>query len=79
MISALVEGILIVGLESKNIELLKKGKPFRLDLVKMPPHNETVPIKQVVVFFGDTPEDLLEQLSPMIGPDTQIRDYRKDS
>lgn len=62
--------LILVGLEEKNIEKLREGKPFHHHM------NEVGSPFQLVIYYGKTYDDLLNIASDMTGPDTQIVDNR---
>ena len=54
------------GLSERNIELLKAGKPIKIDLKEM------VGIEgSAIIFYGKTEKEMLRALKPYIGPETK--------
>ena len=48
------DGVLIIGLSEKNVQLLREGKPIlKLDVPGMP---------KFVITYGETEQDILDEL-----------------
>jgi hypothetical protein len=58
--------VLILGLSQRNIELLQQGRPIHKD------GSEAGLDSDVLILYGKTDEDLVRELTPLIGPDTRI-------
>lgn len=58
--------LLGLGLSKENVEMLKKGNPIHVNLNEMG-------IKDVdmLIFYGETEEDMQRDLAEFIGPDTK--------
>lgn len=59
------------GLSEKNIKLLKQGKPIKIDLTTLGlPGKE---VKDVLIFYGKTENDMQKDMADLIGPNTLFR------
>jgi len=75
-----------IGLSEKNVELLKEGKPINIELDEMISpgggiqHTELTDLKQSVVFYGTTEEEMAKDLKDVISSDTLVHrfDDRQD-
>lgn len=75
-----------IGLSERNVELLKEGKPIKIDLAEMISpgggikHTELTDLKHVVVFYGTTEEEMAKDLKAAITSDTLVHrfDDRQD-
>lgn len=57
-----------LGLSAHNFKRLKAGQPIFIDGAK-----EGLPFAgEIVIFYGRSEHDMLEDLSRHIGPDTQV-------
>jgi len=61
--------ILGLGISNKNVKLLKKDRPILVDFKEI---NLMEKIDKVLLFYGDTEEDIFEQLKDMIDASTVI-------
>lgn len=58
--------VLLLGLSSINIQLIKAGAPILIEL-------EELGLKgKVVIFHGHTEQDIMRLVSDLIGPDTVL-------
>lgn len=53
------------GLSEVNIQKLKEGKPISINLGEM-----GFPGVSVMIFYGETEEQMQRDMEPFIGPDT---------
>jgi len=75
-----------IGLSERNVELLKEGKPIKIDLDEMISpgggikHGELTDLKHIVVFYGTTEEEMAKDLKDSISSDTLVHrfDDRQD-
>lgn len=58
----------ILGIVEGNVERLKKGMPIRVHLKDM-----GLPDIDVIVAYGKEEGDLVAQLMPFMGPNTEVR------
>ena len=54
-----------LGLSEMNIQRLKEGKPIL---------NKNVPGYHIMIFYGETEEDMQRELQAFIGPNTQVKE-----
>lgn len=62
--------LIIVGLEEKNLEKLRAGQPFHHHM-----HEIGAPF-ELMIYWGQTYDDLVAIMRDNVGPDTQIIDHR---
>lgn len=61
---------LVLGLEEGNVERLRAGKPIHI-------HADDLGfVGEIVILLGKDSNALSEMLSPLIGPNTDVRDER---
>lgn len=60
------------GIDARNVELLKQGKPIIIDLAEMGGKGE------VMLFYGETTGDLIETIQPFVGAKTEVKDMLED-
>jgi hypothetical protein len=60
--------VLGLGLSAQNVKRLKAGQPIRID----GPASGLPFAGEILIFYGRTEHDMLEELSQHIGPDTQV-------
>jgi len=63
--------VIVIGLEEKNIEKLKRGEPFHQyleDKIGIP--------HDIVIFYGKDMEALEKITKDMTGPNTIVKDHR---
>ena len=71
--------LIILGLERGNIDRLEQGRPMSISAESHP----GFPIEnvQIVIMFGETPRDLVDQVKPFINEQTKVvavpRDHDK--
>ena len=53
------------GLSEENIKALKEGKPISIDMSEM-----GIKDTRVMIFYGETEEDMEKELSSFINPET---------
>jgi hypothetical protein len=70
-IIARMDKVIIIGLEEKNIERLKKGEPFHQHLED----KLGIPY-DLLIFYGKTMDDLEKAAAEMSGPETIVMDHR---
>jgi hypothetical protein len=61
--------LIVLGVARENIERLVQGQPIRVDAAHHPGFPEKL---RVVIFFGETRDDLAKALEPFIGADTKV-------
>jgi hypothetical protein len=64
--------MIVVGIEERNVELMREGNPMHIELkdkIGLP--------YTLVVFYGRTMNDLVEIAGTFTGPETAVRDTRK--
>lgn len=59
---------LLFGISKRNVQLLKQGKPIRVDLREMGVD------ALMVIFYSETEEGLVTAVTPMITKDTKIHE-----
>jgi hypothetical protein len=59
---------LILGVTRGNVDRMVAGKPIRVDLREM----EVTADGNILIFFGETEQDLKDQLAEFIGPETKV-------
>jgi len=62
--------LIVLGLERGNIERLEEGKPIQINAVTHP--GFPLANVEIMIFFGETPRDLLNQVKPMITDETKV-------
>lgn len=74
MIKARAGNVVILGLEARNVELLKEGKPMYIKLAEL-----GLPDIVVAIVYGDTHQDIVAQIEattglkvPVIDPVNQL-------
>ena len=68
MIKARAGEHVFFGLSERNLELLRQGKPIKVDL------GDLGLAGCVVIFYGETEEKMREDLIDMVGPNTVYLD-----
>lgn len=63
--------LIIVGIEAANVAKLKAGQPFHQDLGDL----LGLPY-QLVIYYGETMDDLTRTARELSGPDTVVSDHR---
>lgn len=63
--------MILLGLEEGNVDRLRKGMPIHIHA------DELGFAGEIVIILGKDVTDLTEQLAPLIGPETSVRDYRE--
>ena len=62
--------LILLGLEEGNVDRLRNGKPIHI-------HADDLGFAgEIVIILGKDADHLAEQLAPMIGPSTDVRDER---
>lgn len=66
--------LVVLGITEGNVMRLREGKPIHI-------HGEEVnlPGFEIWIALGKDEETLAEQFKPLIGPETAVRDHRKDA
>jgi|GEM_PF-2063056 len=59
--------LLILGLSRKNTEMLLAGRPISVELKAF-----TGLVGTVLLMAGETEQDIMRELSPLMGPDTRV-------
>ena len=70
MIKAKADGMLFFGLTDKNIEALKKGNPVHIFGAEMGIEWD------IVIMWGETEEDIVKSLKPMMDDRTQVNESK---
>jgi hypothetical protein len=74
MLKARAGDHIFFGLSARNLQLLRAGKPIKVEL------EELGLTGSVVIFYGETEEAMRADLIDMVGPDTVFKDeLPKDS
>lgn len=60
-----------LGLSDGNLKRLREGKPIHIFGAEM-----GLPL-DVIIFWGETEEKLVEMVKPLIDPETRVRDQTK--
>lgn len=63
------KNILVFGISAENVRQLQEGNPLKVDLTEMGLSGE------MLIFYGETTGDLIEQINPFIGEETILRDH----
>jgi hypothetical protein len=61
--------LLVFGISAENITRLQGGDPIQIDLTEMGLSGE------MLIFYGETTGDLIEQINPFIGSETIVKDH----
>ena len=70
-----------IGLSERNVELLKEGKPIKIDLDEMITpavgiqHTELTDLKHIFIFYGTTEEQMAHDLKDVISSDTLVHRF----
>lgn len=70
-----------IGLSERNMELLKEGKPIKIDLDEMVTpavgiqHAELQDLKHIFIFYGTTEEQMAEDLKDVISEQTLVHRF----
>lgn len=72
MIKARAGDVLFFGLSERNLELLRKGRPIKVDLTDLDRSGS------VIIFYGKTEEAIRDDLIDMVGPETKYKDSLKN-
>lgn len=59
--------LVILGLSKENIRRLQQGKP-----ISVPAGGDLGLNKQIVIFTGDSEQAMLNDLRPLIGPESRV-------
>ena len=71
MIKAMAGNLILLGLSSKNLEKLKEGKPIHI-------FGSELGIKyDIGILWGDTEEEIVDRLKPMIDDSTKLTKVEK--
>jgi hypothetical protein len=62
MIKARAGNVVILGLEARNVELLKEGKPMYIKLAEL-----GLPDIGIVIMYGDTPDQIVARIESTTG------------
>jgi hypothetical protein len=61
--------VMLFGLSAMNLKRLKEGKPIRINAAA-----EGLPFAgEILIFYGRTEHDMIEDWHQFIGPDTKTR------
>lgn len=66
--------IVLLGITDGNIQRLREGKPIHI-------HGEEMGLgpMEIWIITGKDEATLTEQLAPLIGPETRVRDMQKET
>lgn len=65
MIKARAGEVVIFGLSERNLELLRKGMPIKINMTELGLTGT------ILIFYGKTEEAMYEELKELVGPETK--------
>lgn len=70
-VSGNAKPLLGLGISAENVKRLKAGQPIKFDASEMGIDAE------IMIFYGETEDDLRKSIQPYISNETEIHDKRK--
>lgn len=61
LIARFADGRFVIGIDARNVELLKQGKPMKIDLVNFGGQDD------VLLMYGQTLEEVVRELERALG------------
>lgn len=72
MIKATAGPYLILGIDQKNVDFLRAGRPLHINLQEL--KADFSEQTQILIFYAPTMQDLIATLKPYIGPETRVNE-----